>query len=139
MSYITIDEFRRRCSEGGFHAAADRDNDTSVSKGEKNTIVQLSIDWGMAKVDAAVCDQVTPGYAQGQRNQYLMDLCFDLSFYRLSAVGGREVSQSIRDMYNDALESLEKVRKGGRIPGFAYPTPVNSSFIGRVPRVRNVR
>lgn len=131
--YVTQAEVKKRATANGWRHIADRDHDGRLSDAESQA-VDAAIAWAGRKIDVAIAPRVLPADARGQQVGYLKDLCVDLAVYRLFTNGGDDAPASIQAAYDEATESLDRIRSGEQVPGLTYVYPRPSPITTRVPR-----
>ncbi len=128
---------KRWMTENGFQQLLDQDGDGTVEDEELSLLATSALSYASNIIDSYICGQIEPATARGSGNEWLSDRCLDLAVYRVAGQGGKAVPQSVLDAMLLSKELLEGVRDGALIPGYTYPSPINSIYHTRRPIVSN--
>lgn len=137
-NYCSQSDLTGRLTDAGVKWVADRNRDGTADSGEKAAYLDSAIEYAGNIVDGYLCHQVPVGTARGQGNAWLRDRTVDIAAWRAAGHGGRNVPDSLIEAKELALDQLQKIKDGDRIPGFAYPAPINSVAVNHTPKVANV-
>lgn len=137
--YCTQTDLTNRLTDAGIKWIADRNRDGNADGTERSAYLDSAIEYAGNLVDGYICRQVQPAAARGQANAWLRDRAVDIAAWRAAGHGGRDVPDSLAESKDLALAELQKIKDGDRIPGYAYPVPVNSVAINHTPKVANIR
>jgi hypothetical protein len=125
--YCTRAEVLARLTTYGYAYATDRDElDGVVSATEEARYVDSAIAWAGTLLDELVAGFIDPASARGQQNQWLRDRAIDLTAWRCLSAGGRDVPASMQLSYQSAIDAMDRVRDGAKIPGLILSRPYGS-------------
>ena len=114
-----------RLTTYGYAYAADReDMNGTVGETEEARYVDSAIAWAGTLLDELVSLFTEPAQARGQSNAWLRDRAIDLATWRAVTAGGRDAPASLQLSYQTALDAIERVRSGGKIPGLTLQQPL---------------
>ncbi len=136
--YVELTELMGWLSINGYNDLLDVDLDGIVENNEQSTYGSQALNYACSLIDFAICGQVKPEMARTTGNIWLKDRCIDLAVWRLMGYGGRDIPVSVQQAYEHTLQMLAQVKDGDKIPGYTYPTPINSEKVQRGARVVNV-
>lgn len=138
--YCSIQNIKDRLTEAGYKYVGARNGNGTVTTAEQLSYIQSGISYAGNLIDEAVHAFIIPASARGSGNQWLQDRAVDIAIWYATSIGGRKPPETFVDAYKDALERLEKVKGGDRVPGLIYPPPPFSrGRSARFPRVVNPR
>ncbi len=135
--YLTITDLTNRLTDAGVKYVADRDRDGEVSPTEAAAYLTSAIVYAGNIVDGYLAEQLPNGTARGSGNPWLLDRAVDIAAWRAAGHGGRSVPKTLCEAKDLALQQLQKIREGERIPGYKYPGPANAWFPSKTPKVSN--
>ena len=135
--YCSTDDLHNRLTQVGLNYVADRDGDGEMSDVEEGDFITPAIQYAGNIIDGYLAGQVEVGAARGSGNAWLRDRAIDIAVYQAAICGGGQATKSIEDLKDFSLSQLQRVTEGMRIPGYAYPSPVNSAYVNHAPKVAN--
>ncbi|MCY2966295.1 MAG: DUF1320 family protein [Planctomycetota bacterium] len=137
--YCTEDAVTARLSEVGMVNLLDSNGDGVVDAAEKSLYLTTAIAYASGVIDGYIVNQVVPESARGSGNAWLSDRCVDLAVYRICGNKGRGVPQSVLDSKSETIDMLKTASQSSRgIPGYPYPSPSNTAYSHRGPKVANL-
>ena len=137
--YLSTTDVQNRLTAAGVQFVADRDGDGVVSPAEVEAYLVSAIEYAGNLVDAALTQFVEPALARAAGNGWLRDRALDIAACRAAGQGGDSVPARMQADFDFALQELERIRNGARVPGLVYPTPPRGNGrTTRVPRAINL-
>jgi hypothetical protein len=141
--YCSRPDVLARLTTYGYSYAVDRDDlDDTADSTEEARYVDSAIAWAGTLLDEMVAAIVDPASARGQANAWLRDRAIDLSTWRVVTAGGRDAPASLQLSFQGAMDAMDRVRDGAKIPGLVvrHPTGATNHGTGFAPwpRAANV-
>lgn len=136
--YALLSDLTGWLSQVGYDDLLDADVDGTVDADEQTTYGSASLNYASSLIDGAICNQLNVMTARESGNIWLKHRCIDIAVWRLFGIGGRDIPAVVQMAYEHALELLEGIKNGDRIPGYDYPTPIDADQVNRRPRVVNI-
>lgn len=136
--YCSFTDVENRLTAQGILYVADRDNSGTASGEEQTKYITPSIEYAGNLIDGYLAKQFGMNLPRGGGNQWLRDRAVDIAAAKAAEVGGGKVTEAMQASMSLTMTMLRQVADGDiRVPGLAYPAPVNAPWITRTPQISN--
>lgn len=132
--YCTVADLVKRLTAVGQKYVADLDRDGTVTSTESLNYLTESIERAGRIIDEYLTERHETADLRGSGNGWCKDRCVDLAMYEAITIGGRTAPESVQEIRDNAMERLNEIKAGGRIPGYNYSIPTTGSVPTTIPK-----